>query len=82
MLFYHATLELGMDHFLQMLFAINRCYFPSRKRSLKLMGDFALKPADCENRLLKTIRLGSDASVLAESYEIWSALCHELLNLL
>ena len=32
-LFYHATLELATDHFLQALFALNRCYFPSRKRT-------------------------------------------------
>ena len=80
-LFYHATLELAIDHFLQMLFAINRCYFPSRKRSLEFIGNFELKPADCESRLLKMIRLGSDESTLADSYTIWSALCIDILNL-
>jgi len=80
-LFYHATLELAIDHFLQLLFAINRCYFPSRKRSLEFIKNFALKPTDCENRLLKTIQLGSKESTLIDSYEIWSSLCSEILEL-
>ncbi len=77
-LFYHATIDSALDHFLQALFALNRVYFPSRKRSLDYLRGFSLKPADCEFRLLQALRLGADAETLAESYGIWHQMCFEL----
>jgi hypothetical protein len=78
-LFYHATLEIAIDHFLQALFALNRCFFPSRKRTLSWIEGFAIKPANCAERLLQTIELGARAETLAESYAIWCGLCKDLL---
>ena len=80
-LFYHATLDLALDRFLQALFALNRVYFPSRKRSLEFIREFAIKPEDCEARLERVVALGASAETLMESYEAWQSLCRELENL-
>ena len=77
-LFYHATLDLALDHFLQTLFALNRVYFPSRKRSIAYLRDFTIKPDGCETILQRVIELGSHGETLAESYALWHGLCEEL----
>ena len=46
-MFYHSVLEIALDHFLQALFALNRVYFPSRKRSEALIETLEKKPKDC-----------------------------------
>ena len=79
-LFYHATLDLAMDAFLQTLFALNRRYLPSRKRSLQLINGFALKPADCADRLLRVVEMGCRVESLAESHRLWAALCQDLIE--
>ena len=80
-LFYHATLDLALDRFLQALFAFNRVYFPSRKRSLEFIRAFAIKPEDCEARLTRVASLGTNADTLEESYSLWQNLCKDLENL-
>lgn len=80
-LFYHSTLDLALDRFLQALFARNRVYFPSRKRSLKFIEGFAVKPQDCAARLERVVSLGANAKTLEESYQIWQQLCRELTAL-
>jgi len=77
-LFYHATLDLALDRFLQALFALNRTYFPSRKRSLEFIRAFAIKPMDCEAKLERVVALGANAETLLESYQTWQSLCREL----
>lgn len=77
-LFYHFALETALDHFMQALFAMNRVYFPSRKRSLEYITEFQLKPADCEARLLEVLRLGGNAGDIGQSYECWCKLVQEL----
>lgn len=67
-LFYHFALEIALDHFLQALFALNHTFFPSRKRSLELMGRFKKKPARCEDRLLEVVRLGATSDGVEQSY--------------
>ncbi|HYF93665.1 MAG TPA: DUF4037 domain-containing protein [Symbiobacteriaceae bacterium] len=79
-LFYHFTLDLCLDHFLQALFALNRV-FPSRKRSLQYIAGFRTKPADCERRLLRVVALGARAETLSESYAQWRGLSEELTGL-
>lgn len=81
LLFYHSTLDSALDHFLQLIFALNRCFFPSRKRSLPFIENFQLKPQNCNERLLKVIELGSQPKTLSQSYNEWSALCDELLEM-
>ena len=80
-LFYHATLDLALDHFLQTLFALNGVNFPSRKRSVEYIRDFAVKPNDCEEILQRVIELGSRGETLSESYALWHGLCLELNHL-
>ena len=79
-LFYHATLESVLDHFLQALFAVNHRFFPSRKRTLEWIERFENKPENCSERLLKVISLGTARETLSESYEIWCGLCDEMIN--
>lgn len=79
-LFYHATLDLALDYFLQTLFALNRVYFPSRKRSLEFIRGFAIKPVDCEARLARVVSLSASAETLETSYLLWRELCQDLEN--
>lgn len=76
--FYHATLDLAIDNFLQALFALNRVYFPSRKRSLESIEAFKIKPERCGERLLGVIHRGGDEQTLSDSYASWHELCQEL----
>ncbi|MCL2544789.1 MAG: DUF4037 domain-containing protein [Clostridia bacterium] len=80
-LFYHATLELAIDHFLQALFALNRCFFPSRKRTAAFIEGFSVKPANCAERLLQAIEWGAKPETLPKSYLVWCALCKDFLGI-
>jgi hypothetical protein len=80
--FYHFALDLALDHFLQILFARNEIYFPSRKRSEQYIQGFAFKPDDCEQRLHRVIVRGGDAHTLGESYAVWQDLVQDLKQLL
>lgn len=76
--FFHFALDLALDHFLQALFAINKEYFPSRKRSEDYIRGFKVKPAECEGRLRQVVALGGNTETLEKSYEIWSSLVGDL----
>ena len=78
MLFFHFAMDLALDHFLQALFALNRVYFPSRKRSETYLQVFKIKPVDTEQRLLQVVCLGGIDETLAASYEIWQGLVQDL----
>lgn len=77
-MFFHFALDIALDHYLQALFALNRTYFPSRKRSLEIVAGFNLQPEDCGARMLRVIRLGSSAEGISKAYELWSCLVSEL----
>ena len=79
-LFFHATLDLAFDYFLQTLFALNCVYFPSRKRSQEFIRAFAIKPEDCEARLTNDVFLSASAETLEASYSLWRELCRDLEN--
>ncbi len=80
-LFYHFALDIALDHFLQALFALNRVYFPSRKRSLQYIHAFPHQPAECAKRLLDLVRLGGEEAGLEDSYRIWQQLSAALLRM-
>jgi|GEM_PF-254623 len=80
-LFYHFALDLALDHFLLALFALNKQYFPSRKRSLQYISTFSKKPTDCEKKLLEVVKLGASDVTLEKSYRLWSDLVLELQEL-
>jgi hypothetical protein len=77
-LFYHFAMDIAMDHFLQALFAINKTYFPSRKRTIGFVKNFNTKPQKCEVQLLEVIRLGAGSESINQSYELWSNMVSEL----
>ncbi len=77
-LFYHFALEPMLDHLLMALFALNREYFPSRKRSLEYIQKFNSKPEDCGKRLLEMVRLGGEGKRLRESFELFRQLAGEI----
>ena len=77
-LFYHFALEIALDHFLQALFALNRTFFPSRKRTKQYLDGFSYKPERCHERMLEVLRLGGEPERLHESYAIWRELNEEL----
>jgi hypothetical protein len=77
-LFYHFALDLALDHFLQALFAMNACYFPSRKRSIQHIQGFSRAPEQCAARLLEVLELGGKAETIARSYEDFTRLFREL----
>lgn len=77
-LFYHQVLEVSIDHYLQVLYAINKTYFPSRKRTKQYMDSFRIKPENCYERLLKVIRFGSNPDDIEKSYNEWCTLVSDL----
>lgn len=77
-LFYHFALDLAMDHYLQALFAINKIYFPSRKRTPQFIRSFHIKPIHCERDLLEVVRLGASPEEINNSYELWCKMITEL----
>lgn len=77
-LFYHFAIDISIDHFLQALFAINRIYFPSRKRTSYFIENFNIKPEKCNERILEVVKLGSYSEGISKSYELWSDIVEEL----
>ncbi len=77
-LFYHFAFEIALDHFLQAVFALNRTFFPSRKRTQQYLAGFSYKPERCYERMLEAVRLGGDPECLEESYALWRGLAKEL----
>jgi hypothetical protein len=73
-LFYHFALDIALDHFLQVLFALNHEYFPSRKRSLRYIGGFKLKPEGCAEDLQKIVETGAFSGTLNKSFELMKKL--------
>jgi hypothetical protein len=81
-LFFHATLDLALDRFLQALFARNRVYFPSRKRSLEYIEGFAVKPQDCEEMIKRVLCTSIDEDTLIESYTVYAKFSFDLNNIM
>jgi hypothetical protein len=80
-LFYHFALDIAIDHFLQALFAMNKTFFPSRKRNLEFIEEFKLKPEGCSERLLEVVALGSTSEGIGTSFNQWVKLKNELVGL-
>jgi hypothetical protein len=77
-LFYHFAMDIAIDHFLQALFAINRTYFPSRKRTFDFIKSFSIKPQGCYEKLLEVVKLGSSSEDINLSYVLWENMVNEL----
>lgn len=76
--FYHFALDRALDHFLLALFALNRQFFPSRKRSFEALAGFACQPRNCEARLSAVIAAGGSLEGLPASRREWGALVEDL----
>lgn len=79
--FYHFALDLALDHFLQAIFAMNRTYFPSRKRTMNFIEGFKIKPERCSERLLEVLSLGGHPEGVKKSFEIWKSLLEDIKKL-
>jgi hypothetical protein len=79
--FYHFALDNALDHYLQALFAMNSTYFPSRKRTIQFLSEFAIQPKDCAIRLIEVLRLGGEGETVPQSFSIFQSLTDELLAL-
>jgi hypothetical protein len=77
-LFYHFAMDIAIDHFLQALFAMNKTYFPSRKRTLDIIKNFILKPKGSDEQLLDVVRLGSCSESINSSYKLWNNMVNNL----
>lgn len=80
-LFYHFAMDIAIDHFLQVLFAMNKTYFPSRKRSLDYISNFEIVPEGCSEKILEVIKLGGYSEGIEKSYVIWQSLVDDLIKL-
>lgn len=80
-LFYHFAIDIAIDHFLQALFAVNRTFFPSRKRTLDYIENFNLKPQRCSEKLLEVVRQGGHPEGINQSFKQFSELVNELRQL-
>jgi hypothetical protein len=81
-LFYHFALDISIDHFLQILFALNNCFFPSRKRTIEHIVKFDKAPKDCIDKLLKAVELGGCPDTIKQSFDIFVGLSNELADLI
>lgn len=77
-LFYHSVLESALDHLLQALFAANRTYFPSRKRSEQYIETFEYKPENCYERLIAIIQNAGSSDTIEASVADLKAITQEL----
>ncbi len=77
-LFYHQVLEVALDHYLQVLYAVNETFFPSRKRTREYIDSFKTKPDHCYERLAEVVRLGSSEETIAGSVARWRSLVDDL----
>lgn len=81
-LFYHFAMDLAIDHFLQALFAVNKTYFPSRKRTLNYIEKFHIKPERSNERLLEIVRLGGCPESIDQSFALWGSMVNELKKII
>ena len=80
LLFYHFALDNIIDHYLQLLFTLNYCFFPSRKRSFLYINEFEYKPKNCVDRLMEIIKLGGEEDTIKISHEKWKKLFKETVE--
>jgi hypothetical protein len=81
-LFYHVSIDRAIDSLLQLLFASNETYFPSRKRNRAYIDAFDSKPVDFYTRLMNVIELGARGETIGESLSVFRALKEETIKLI
>lgn len=81
-LFYHQVLEHAMDHFLQAVFAANRTYFPSRKRTKEYLEHFSITPNDCYARITTVIQYACEPEGINHSISLWNSLVEDFKSVM
>jgi hypothetical protein len=74
---YYDAFNETMDHLFQGLFALNKVFYPGRKRNIAYMAGFARKPDNCEERIFNIITLGGRPETLGHSLEFWLSLLED-----
>lgn len=80
-LFCHQVFENAIDHLLQALFAVNLCYFPSRKRTGAAIDSFRYKPDHCFSRLLAMVSDGAKEETIETAVEELRRMTFEIKDL-
>lgn len=81
LLFYHQVLEDAMDHLLQAIFALNHCYFPSRKKTKKYLESFSRVPENCYVKLETIIQKSTKIETIEESVQELRSVTEDIMNL-
>jgi len=82
LLFFHISIDKAIDRLLQLLFAINNAYFPSRKRNKEYICTFDKKPLDFYLRIQKVIEWGAKEETIRKSFDTFTDLRNETISLL
>jgi len=82
LLFYHFALDNSIDHYLQLIFTLNYCFFPSRKRSFLYINEFKNKPKNCIERLKEVVKMGGEVDTINKLYEKWNELLKETIEIM
>ncbi len=80
-IFNHRVFQASLDHYMQTLYALNRTYFPSWKRTEQYIASFRIKPENCYERIRKAIKLSAEPETIEACYEVWRKLVEELEKL-
>jgi hypothetical protein len=80
-LFFHMAVESAIDAIIQLLFALNETYMPSRKRNERFIRDFAIQPRDTYDRLLEIIKLSASPDTIDSAYDKIVMLKNEVMQL-
>ncbi len=81
-LFYHNVLDQAIDKLLQLIFALNNTYFPSRKRMKEYLSIFSNIPINFYSRILDVIKLSAMENTLEQSLREFKKLRDEVINLI
>ncbi len=80
-IFNHRVFQTSLDHYIQTLYALNRTYFPSWKRTEQYIASFTIKPENCYERIREAVRLSAEPETIGSGYEVWRKLVDELQEL-
>ena len=70
-----------MDHLLQAIFALNQCYFPSRKKTKKYLESFSHVPENCYAKLETIIQKSVRRETIEESVQELRNITEDIMNL-
>ena len=75
------ALERIIDAMLQLLFALNDVYFPSRKRTEGYLKGFTIIPENCYDRLIAIIQFAAHKDTIRKAFDEMVVLKNEVIAL-